>query len=187
MSKKLFLSLLPLMALAMTGCQRGNGGSSSSGGSSSQGTSSQDADSSEAAVSSEEGSEEETTTEETTSEEETGITYTITTGQDWVFQTAGVPIFAHYWDGVNPGEWAVVTYETGGRTGTFVIPSNVEAVGFLVVRCSEGTALEEGKYPNWEIHSGDEPGRIYNKTGSNTDIVSGTTEYTIADMVEYNG
>lgn len=68
MSKKLFLSLLPLMALAMTGCSRGNGGSSSSGGTSSQGTSSQATSS--GAGSSEAGSSEAGSSEEDTSGEE---------------------------------------------------------------------------------------------------------------------
>lgn len=188
MSKKLFLALVPFLVFGMSACQRGNGGTSSGGTSGKDsGTSSQSSQASGSSAvdsSGEESSADESSGEESSSEETTGVTYTVTTTQEWVF-TDNVPIFAHYWDGVNPGEWATVVYENNSTTGTFVIPENVEAVGFLLVRCAEGTALEEGKYPNWEITSGDDPGRIYNKTGSNVDIVEGTTEYALPNMVDY--
>ena len=186
MSKKLFLALVPFLVFGMSACQRGNGGTSSGGTSGKDsGTSSQSSQASDDQSSGDESSADDSSEEEdSSSEETTGVTYTVTTTQEWVF-TDNVPIFAHYWDGVNPGEWAIVAYENNSTTGTFVIPENVDAVGFLLVRCAEGTALEEGKYPNWEITSGDDPGRIYNKTESNIDIVEGTTEYALPKVVGY--
>ena len=93
MKKKLFLSLLPLLALAMTGCSRGNGGASSQ--TSSQGGSSKDTSSE---TSSSDESSEEDTSEETPEEGqdtpiETG--YSVKVGDKYYALEEGTPEYSN--------------------------------------------------------------------------------------------
>ena len=105
------------------------------------------------------------------------LTANVTEEQKWAFKD-DIPVFASAWDGVNPSTWVKIDFEPAETTlsVTFDVPK--ATTGFLLVRCAVGTALEEGKYPNWEITEGDEPGRIYNKT-DDVNVVEGTTSYTV--------
>ena len=53
------------------------------------------------------------------------------------------------------------------------------ATGMLLVRCVSGTTV-----PNWKT-KGDNPGRIYNKTGDIT-LSNGVTTYTSPSWSDYN-
>jgi len=104
------------------------------------------------------------------------VTYTITNLSSWI-QDAGCVIFAWVWSPSDGGSWKSLTIN--GSTATFTVDE--ELTGFLLVRCVAGTTT-----PNWDIHSGNESGRIYNKTG---DIIcsSGTHSYSCSSWNDYPG
>jgi hypothetical protein len=93
-------------------------------------------------------------------------TITVNSLPDWWF--GGVVVYASAWDANRVAEWYAVT-AVNDTTAAVTIPS--DKVGMLLVRCPIGTTE-----PNWDIHSGDSAGRIYNKTADIdfTDV----TEYT---------
>ena len=99
------------------------------------------------------------------------VTLTLT-GPDWTWNTTS--IFCWAWNDSREGSWYSCT--GSGTTIYATVPS--DATKFLIVRCYYGSTA-----PDWEIKSGDGPGRIYNKT-VDRDIVSGQTSYSI-DFVDY--
>ena len=113
------------------------------------------------------------------SEAPVGFTLTATCEQDWAFKTQ-IPIFAWVWGGQDTGSWIKVEFTASEtlREVNFAAPETTEH--FLLVRCSEGTET-----PDWEKKSGDEAGRIYNKTGD-VDLQSGVFTYAVT-FVDYPG
>ena len=100
------------------------------------------------------------------------VTLTVTC-PDFTWNDA-VGVFCWAWkDGVN-GSWYSCT--GSGTTIYATVPSDAQY--FLIVRCCYGTIL-----PDWEIKSGDIPGRIYNKT-ADIEIKSGQTAYSVT-FVDY--
>ena len=101
--------------------------------------------------------------------EVTEVTYKFTCTQDWAFKTT--PLFVHYWGGADGAAWKQIEYNTEGVSEVTVkVPS--DATGCLLVRCAAGTTT-----PSWSA-TGDDAGRIYNKTGD-VNFVKGTTEYAV--------
>lgn len=167
MKKQVALLLLLAPALILAGCKRNNGKPESSY-----------VDDSSEYESSEVSSEDESSEEE--SSEEEGIAIKATTTQDWAFKD--VPVFTWYWGGENTGAWKEIEYDVSGVMEVdFVVPDGTTA--FLLVRCAPNTTT-----PNWEVKSGDAPGRIYNKT-ADVGIKSGTSSYavTFIDYPEQQG
>ena len=93
-------------------------------------------------------------------------TITVNNLPDWWF--SGVVVYASAWDVNRVAEWYPVE-NTNATTGVVTIPN--DKVGMLFVRCPVGTTE-----PDWDIHSGDGAGRIYNKT-ADIDFTD-ATEYT---------
>ena len=112
------------------------------------------------------------------------VTYTVTNLPDWI-PNDGAVIFAWTWGGDSgTGMWTTIAMTHDGVDGaysnvkgTFTAPSNI--TGFNMARCSAGTTA-----PSWTV-TGDDPGRVYNKTG-NVDVSTGVTTYSSPDWVEYH-
>ena len=84
-------------------------------------------------------------------------TYTVTNLPEWIKNDNAV-IFAWAWKDDNAGSW----YETTYLSSTSISFNVLKSKGVnkcLLVRCVNGTTK-----PNWELTSGDTPGRIYNQT-----------------------
>lgn len=77
-------------------------------------------------------------------------------------------IFAWVWDSNDVGCWKAAY--GSGTTVKFKAEDDIS--GFLLVRCYEGTTQ-----PDWSITSGNQLGRIYNKTGNITRNSSYSYEY----------
>lgn len=105
------------------------------------------------------------------------ITYTVDSMPDWITADDCV-VFAWVWSESDPGSWKQTTF-TNSTTLEFKVSEDLH--GFLLVRCVAGTTE-----PDWGITSGNEPGRIFNKTA---DIPCSEGEYTYscADWEEYGG
>ena len=103
-------------------------------------------------------------------------TYTVTNLPDWI-QNDDCVIFAWIWANDNGGSWQELTF--GDNHDASFVKEGVELNGFLLVRCVAGTIP-----PNWELYSGSEPGRIFNKTN---DIIcsEGVYSYPCASWVTY--
>lgn len=175
MSKKLFLSLLPLMALAMAGCSRGNGGASSQTSSSKGGSSG--GESSQRESSQDDSSEEDTSGDES-SGEAGAYTYKATNLPEWITND-GCVIFAWVWSPSDEGSWKSCVYEPDVEKPSYVSVSvDEELTGFLLARC-QGETTE----PDWH-HTEDSAGRVYNKTADMA-CTAGTYEYDGSSWVEY--
>ena len=108
----------------------------------------------------------------------TQVTFTVTGLPTWVTDD-GCIIFAWVWGGgAGNGVWAKLNY-TSETEATFLAPTNI--TGFNMARCVSGTTA-----PDWEIKSGDNPGRIYNKSGDVT-VYSSTKTYSSPAWVTYPG
>lgn len=113
----------------------------------------------------------------------TSITWNITSFPNWL-PNSSATVFAWAWGGAaGNGKWYTITLTHDGVdgaytnvNGSFVAPDNI--TGFNMARCSAGTVT-----PNWKA-TGDNPGRVYNKTGDVT-IYSGVTTYASPEWVEY--
>ena len=107
----------------------------------------------------------------------TEYTYTVTDLPDWI-QNDDCVIFAWIWADDDGGSWQELTF--GDNHDASFVKEGEELDGFLLVRCVAGTVT-----PNWELHSGSEPGRVFNKTN---DIIcsEGVYSYVCASWVEYN-
>ncbi len=106
------------------------------------------------------------------------ITYTCTGLPSWI-TSDGCVIFVWTWGSFDDGSWHSATFINEGAALTFEV--NNELDGFLLARCVSGTTQ-----PDWEIKSGNNPGRVYNKT-NNITCTSGTYSYVCSDWVAYNG
>lgn len=111
---------------------------------------------------------------------EVSETYTVVTGvqltvtvNDWTW-TGGVKVFAWVWGASSSGEWIECT----GSDTTVNVTVPADTTGLLLVRCPSGTTE-----PDWEA-TGDNAGRIYNKSGDIT-YTSGTTSYS-ASFSDYS-
>lgn len=82
-------------------------------------------------------------------------TFTVNNLPDWLGNDGAI-LFASVERTNHAWHWVPVSF--AGTTGTFSAPNNIET--FLLVRCVAGTTQ-----PNWDLTSGDDSGRIYNKTG----------------------
>lgn len=102
------------------------------------------------------------------------LTLTATTTQDWAFKT--VPLFAWAWKAGEAGHWVEIEYDTKGVLSiTFEV--DADADHFLLVRCAPNTVT-----PDWSLATGDDAGRIYNKTA---DIeITAATSYAVS-FVDY--
>lgn len=113
----------------------------------------------------------------------TNITFTVTDFPTWI-PNDGSTVFAWTWGGASGnGEWHHVTLHMTGEdgnysnvTGTFEAPNNI--TGFNMARCVYGTSA-----PNWQA-TGDNVGRVYNKSGDVT-VTSGVTSYSSPDWQPY--
>lgn len=103
-------------------------------------------------------------------------TYTVTELPDWI-QDDGCVIFAWVWSPTDGGSWKSLTYGTN-HDASFTV-SNSELDGFLMARCVGGTTQ-----PDWEMKSGNEPGRIYNKT-NDINCSAGVYSYVCSSWVGY--
>ncbi len=112
------------------------------------------------------------------------ITYTVTNFPDWM-PNDGACVFAWAWGGdAGGGKWYTITLNYQGSdnnftnvTGTFNAPNNI--TGFNMARCKAGTLA-----PNWTV-TGDNPGRVYNKT-DDVKVTRGVTSYASPAWVEYS-
>ena len=86
-------------------------------------------------------------------------------------------IFVWAWPHGAEGNWYSANFISGGSALEFTVPQEME--GFLLARCVGGTTT-----PDWSIKSGNDAGRIYNKT-NNISCSSGVFIYACADWVEY--
>ena len=103
------------------------------------------------------------------------VNLTITASDDWLWEYDAV-IFAWVWGGeYGDGTWVKAT----GSSMTINLTVMNDAIGLLFVRCVNGTTT-----PDWDIKSGDESGRIYNKS-PDVYIEKGKTEYTVDKFTEY--
>lgn len=103
------------------------------------------------------------------------ITYTVTNLPDWI-QADGCVIFAWVWGSQDAGSWKSLTYGAN-HDASFTVTGELQ--GFLLARCVSGTTT-----PDWNMTSGNDVGRIYNKTN---DIAcnTGVYSYACADWVGY--
>lgn len=113
----------------------------------------------------------------------TDVTFTVINFPDWIPNDAA-KVFVWAWS-TGEGSWYNLTlnYNSTGSgytnvTGTFTAPSNI--TGFNMARCPAGTV----GFPDWKV-TGDNPGRIYNKT-EDCAVTSGVTTYSSPAWVEYN-
>ncbi|MCR5495501.1 MAG: chitobiase/beta-hexosaminidase C-terminal domain-containing protein [Treponema sp.] len=93
-----------------------------------------------------------------------GVQLTVT-ADSWTW-SGGVKVFAWVWGSSSTGEWIECT----GSDTTVNVTVPADTTGLLLVRCPSGTTE-----PDWEA-TGDNAGRIYNKSGDIT-YASGTTSY----------
>lgn len=108
--------------------------------------------------------------------EDGDVQYTINSLPTWITNN-GCQVFAWVWGGnYGEGAWLKCTYldETSLK-----VMLDGSATGMLLVRCVSGTTV-----PNWKT-KGDNPGRIYNKTGDIT-LSNGVTTYTSPSWSDYN-
>lgn len=164
--KKLFLAVLPILALGLAACggDSGSGSASGSGGSGASSPTSTPA--------SEPASEPAPATE---------VTYTVSGFPSWIDDYGDV-VFAWVWDEGEDGSWVACTYEEVEEDPTYLTFQVDEEVDyFLLARCNIGTET-----PDWN-KSEHEAGRIHNKTVDYT-CTAGTHEYEApeADWSEYN-
>ena len=103
------------------------------------------------------------------------VTYTVTNLPSWI-QDDGCVIFAWVWGNNDTGSWKTLTY---GNNNDASFVTKGELNGFLLARCVNGTTQ-----PDWSITSGNNPGRIYNKTNDIT-TTGGIYSYACADWVGY--
>ena len=104
-------------------------------------------------------------------------TYTITALPEWITDDDCV-IFAWIWGGsAAGGQWQELEFNLAGDEAHFTF--NDDITGMLLARCVKGTTT-----PDWTIESGDEPGRIYNKT-TDISIIPGVTSYPVSEWVEF--
>ena len=104
-------------------------------------------------------------------------TYTVENLPNWITND-GCVIYAWVWGSFTGGEWAETTY-TDETTLTFKVDGELD--GFLLARCVSGTTQ-----PDWNLKSGNDAGRIYNKTGD-VNCISGTYVYQSPEWVGYPG
>ena len=107
------------------------------------------------------------------------VLYTVNNMPYWI-PNDNAAVFAWCWGGdAGNGQWFTMscTGTTTSSSGTFTAPSNI--TGFNMARCPAGTTN-----PDWTV-TGDNPGRIYNKT-ANVAFVAGVTTYNSPDWVEYD-
>lgn len=95
--------------------------------------------------------------------------------QPWVLKD--VDIFVGAIDADEKTTWIPVSYTDCAANFEVSLPEGT--VKFLVVRCVKGTTT-----PNWDMKSGDEPGRIYNQTDPDTFLEKGVSEYEV-HFVDY--
>ena len=105
----------------------------------------------------------------------TNITYTVTNLPDWI-QADGCVIFAWVWGSQDAGSWKSLTYGTN-HDASFTVTGELQ--GFLLARCVSGTTT-----PDWNMTSGNDAGRVYNKTNDIT-CNAGVYSYACADWVGY--
>ena len=86
----------------------------------------------------------------------------------WAFND--VDLFVYAIDAFNTGTWVKATLNSDVLNVT--VPNRT--VKFLVTRCVIGTET-----PDWGVTSGHEPGRIYDKSTPDTQLVKGLGEYTV--------
>ena len=104
------------------------------------------------------------------------VVFTVTSLPDWIGND-NAAIFAWCWGGnAGGGKWYSITL-SNATTGTFNAPSDI--TGFNMARCAAGTTN-----PDWTV-TGDNPGRVYNKT-DNVNFQSGVRSYTSPAWSEYS-
>ena len=106
------------------------------------------------------------------------VTYTCTGLPDWITND-GCVIFVWAWGNSDGGSWHEATFINNGSALTFEVDDELN--GFLLARCVSGTTQ-----PDWSIKSGNNAGRIYNKTGDIA-CTSGTYSYVCSTWYAYNG
>ena len=112
------------------------------------------------------------------------VTYLVNSFPNWI-PDDDAAVFAWAWGGdAGNGKWYTITLSHDGVnhaytnvTGTFEAPNNI--TGFNMARCAAGTTS-----PDWTV-TGDNPGRVYNKTGD-VRTSTGVTTYSSPDWVEYS-
>ena len=102
------------------------------------------------------------------------VTYTVTGLPSWIGDD-GCVIFAWTWSASDTGSCHSITVNS--TTGTFSVGS--EVTGFNMARCKAGTTE-----PSWTV-TGDNPGRVYNKTGD-VSCSAGNHTYVSPTWIEYN-
>lgn len=103
------------------------------------------------------------------------VDVTVTATDNWIWND-NVEIFAWVWGGFyDNGQWV----KASGSGTTINLTIYDDTVGFNFVRCAAGTTE-----PDWNA-SGDNIGRIYNKSPDIT-FVKGTTTYSAGAFVENN-
>ena len=106
------------------------------------------------------------------------VTYTCTGLPDWITND-GCVIFVWAWGNSGGGSWYEATFINNGSALTFEVDDELN--GFLLARCVSGTTQ-----PDWSIKSGNNAGRIYNKT-DDIACTSGTYSYVCSTWYAYNG
>lgn len=106
---------------------------------------------------------------------ETDKLYTANDLPNWITND-GCVIYVWAWEEGKEGSWVAGSF-ANKTTLEFAVPNQL--AGFLLARCAAGTTK-----PDWSMESGDEPGRIYNKT-ANIDCATDTFIYACSEWVEY--
>ncbi len=106
--------------------------------------------------------------------------YTVQEGPTQIFTATDLPswlsnaeavLIAHI-ERVNH-VWIWANVSLSGASATFSAANNI--LKFEILRCAKGTTT-----PNWDLHSGNDAGRIYNRSGEKT-VNSGVYSYSIPD------
>lgn len=97
----------------------------------------------------------------------------------WAFDS-GIPCFAACINSKGETTWVSVSFEGSKTAKVARFEGTNDMVKFAIVRCAPGTTT-----PDWNITSGDAPGRIYNKT-ADVNVVPDTTLYGIT-FTDYPG
>ena len=103
------------------------------------------------------------------------VKYTCTNLPDWITND-GCVIFVWGWPQGEDGKWYSASFTS---TTSLEFTADKELQGFLLARCVAGTTQ-----PDWNIKTGDNPGRIYNQT-NDISCSSGTYSYQCSDWKDY--